>query len=72
MAFKCTNDGVEFQSREELVNHMIEKYNSPFIDGEDNDKNVILSRKILEKKVQKEPQNQELAKHIRRINTEVQ
>lgn len=35
MAYKCSNDGAEFQSKKELVAHMIDKYNSPFIEGDE-------------------------------------
>jgi transcription elongation factor Elf1 len=47
MSFKCGNCGQEFLTRKELVHHMIDVHNSPFIEGEERD--IILSKAKLDK-----------------------
>lgn len=46
MAYKCGNCGIEFANKAELVEHMIEVHNSPFIEGDYAE----LSDKMLVKK----------------------
>lgn len=35
MGFKCGNCGIDFPTKKELVEHMIEVHNSPFYDGDE-------------------------------------
>lgn len=34
MAYICSNDGMEFPTKRELIEHMHEKYNCTFLEGD--------------------------------------
>lgn len=35
MGYRCGNDGIEFSTKRQLVAHMLLKYNSPFLEGDE-------------------------------------
>lgn len=53
MGFKCTNDGTEFPTKQQLVNHMINVHNSPFLEGDE-----VLVQLSIETVKTKEPEKQ--------------
>lgn len=47
MGFKCGNCGIDFPTKKELVEHMIDVHNSPFYDGDE--KLISMSKAHLDK-----------------------
>lgn len=47
MGFKCGNCGIDFPTKIELVEHMIDAHNSPFYDGDE--KMITMSKNHLKK-----------------------
>lgn len=48
MGYKCGNCGIDFPTKKEQVEHMVNVHNSPFLEGEEREKKM--SKTFLVKK----------------------
>lgn len=62
MGFKCGNCNIEFSTRKEWLDHLVDVHNSPIIEGEERDINYC-KRKLEEMKNKGNAKASDLLKH---------